>query len=74
MCSENKGADQLCAVTAQLICAYAGSVYSYAEAHIIVLRPVVQIFISLTLSLSPQFVNYISTSKAHTQSFFVEKM
>ena len=35
---------------------------------------VVQNFVSLTLSLSPQFVNYISTSKANTLLFFVEKM
>ena len=28
--------------------------------------PVVQNFVSLTLSLSPQLVNYISTSKANT--------
>ena len=33
---------------------------------IINLGPVVQNFVSLTLSLSPQFVNYISTSKANT--------
>ena len=31
-------------------------------------------FVSLTLLLSPQFVNYISTSKANTLLFFVEKM
>ena len=36
--------------------------------------PVVQNFVSLTLSLSPQFVNYISTLKANTLSFFVETM
>ena len=36
--------------------------------------PVVQNFVSLTLSLSPQFVKYISTSKANTLLFFVEKM
>ena len=35
--------------------------------------PVVQNFVCLTLSLSPQFVNYISTSKANTLLFFVEK-
>ena len=37
--------------------------------------PVVQNFVSLTLSLSPQFVNYtcISTSKANTLLFLVEK-
>ena len=35
---------------------------------------VVQHFVSLTLSLSPQFVNFISTSKANTLLFFVEKM
>ena len=34
------------------------------------LGPVVQNFISLSLSLSPQFVNYISTSKANTVIFF----
>ena len=33
--------------------------------------PVVQNFVSLTLLLSPQFVNYISTSKANTLLFFV---
>ena len=33
------------------------------------LGPVFQNFVSLTLSLSPQFVNYISTSK---EFFFVE--
>ena len=27
-----------------------------------------------TLSLSPQFINYISSSKANTLLFFVEKM
>ena len=31
------------------------------------LGPVVQNFGSLTVSLSPQFVNYISTSKANTR-------
>ena len=36
--------------------------------------PVVQNFVSLTLSLSPPFVNYISTSKANTLLFFVDKM
>ena len=36
-------------------------------------RPVVQNFISLTLSLSPQFVNYISTSKANTLLFLLIK-
>ena len=36
--------------------------------------PVVQNFISLTLSLYPQFVNYISTSKANTLLLFVEKI
>ena len=35
--------------------------------------PVVQIIVSLTLSLSPQFVNCIMTSKANTLLFFVEK-
>ena len=35
------------------------------------LRPVVQNFVSLTLSLSPQFVNYISTSKANTLLFIL---
>ena len=34
----------------------------------------VQNFDSLTMSLSPQFVNYISTSKANTLLFSVEKM
>ena len=34
----------------------------------------VQNFVSLTLLLSPQFVNYISTSKANTLLFFVDKM
>ena len=29
---------------------------------------------ALTVSLSPQFVNYISTSKANTLLVFVEKM
>ena len=38
------------------------------------LGPVVQNFDSLMLSLSPQLVNYISTSKANTLLFFVEKM
>ena len=37
------------------------------------LGPVVQNFVSLTLSLSPQFVYYILTSKANTLLFFVEK-
>ena len=37
------------------------------------LGPVVKNFVSLMLSLSPQFVNYISTSKANTLLFFVEK-
>ena len=37
------------------------------------LAPVVQNFVSLTLSLSPQFVNYISNSKANTLLFFVEQ-
>ena len=36
--------------------------------------PVVQNFVSLTMSLSPQFVNCILTSKANTLLFFVEKM
>ena len=40
---------------------------------VIDLGPVVQNSISLTLSLRPQFVNYISTSKANTVLFFVEK-
>ena len=35
--------------------------------------PVVQNFVSLTLLLSPQFVKYISTSKANSLLFFVEK-
>ena len=34
------------------------------------LGPVVQNFVSLMLSLSPEFVNYISTSKANTLLFF----
>ena len=39
------------------------------------LGPVVQNFVSLTLLLlSPQFVNYMSTLKANTLLFFVEKM
>ena len=38
------------------------------------LGPVVQSFDSLKLSLSPQFVNYFSTSKANTLLFFVENM
>ena len=33
--------------------------------------PVVQNFVSLTLSLSPQFANYISTSKANTLLFLL---
>ena len=42
------------------------------------LGPVVKNFVSLTLSFSPlsfspQFVNYISTAKANTLLFFVEK-
>ena len=41
---------------------------------IIILGPVVQNFVSLMLSLSPKFVNYISTSKANTLLFFVEKI
>ena len=36
--------------------------------------PVVQNFVSLTMSLSPQFANYITTSKANILLFFVEKM
>ena len=38
------------------------------------LDPVVRNIVSLTLSLSHQFVSYISTSKANTLLFFVEKM
>ena len=38
------------------------------------LGPVVQNFVSLMLSLIPQFVNYILTSKANTLLFFVDKM
>ena len=38
------------------------------------LGPVVQNFFTVTLSISPQFVSYISTSKANTLLFFVEKM
>ena len=34
---------------------------------------VVQNFVTLALSLSPQFVNYILTSKANTLLYFVEK-
>ena len=37
------------------------------------LGPVVQNFVSSTVSLSPQFVNCISTSKANTLLFFDEK-
>ena len=40
----------------------------------IVQGPVVQNVVSLTLSLSPPFVNYISTTKANTLLFFVDKM
>ena len=36
--------------------------------------PVVQNFVSLTVLLSPQFVNNITTSKANTLLFFVEIM
>ena len=36
--------------------------------------PVIQNFVSLMLLLIPQFVNYISTSKANTLLFFVDKM
>ena len=36
--------------------------------------PVVQNIVSLMLSLSPQFINYYLTSKAHILLFFVEKM
>ena len=46
----------------------------YFNGHPQLRGPVVQNFVSLTLSLSPQFVNYISTSKANTLLFFVEKM
>ena len=35
--------------------------------------PVVQNFVSLTLLFSPQFVNYISISKANTLSFLLKK-
>ena len=35
--------------------------------------PVVQNFVSLTLSLNPQIVNHITTSKANTLLFVVEK-
>ena len=38
------------------------------------LGPIVLNLGSLTLSLSPQFVNYILTSKANTLLFFVEKI
>ena len=41
---------------------------------LIVQGPVVQNFVSLMPSLSLQFVNYISTSKANTLLFFVDKM
>ena len=36
--------------------------------------PVVQNFVSLTLSLSPQFGNFISTSIANKLLFFAGKM
>ena len=36
--------------------------------------PVVHNFVRLMLSLSPQFVNYISTPKANTLLFFVENI
>ena len=39
-----------------------------------ILGIVVQNFVSLTLSLSPQLVNYISISKANALLFFVEKI
>ena len=35
---------------------------------------VLQNFVSLTLSLSPQFVNYVSISKASTMLFFQQKI
>ena len=35
---------------------------------------VVQSFVNLTLSLSPQFASYISTSKANALLFIVDKM
>ena len=38
------------------------------------LGPVVQNFVSLMLSLSPEFVNNISTSKANSLLSFVDKM
>ena len=38
-----------------------------------ILGPVVQNFVRLTVSLNPQFVNCISTSKANTLLLFVEK-
>ena len=55
------------------------SLYQYQYLFIILfvshLGPVVENFVSLTLSLiSPQFVNYISTSKANTLLFLFGKM
>ena len=49
-------------------------VTSWTHLTLIHQRPVVQNFVSLTLSLSPLFVNFISTSKANTLLFCVEKM
>ena len=52
---------------------YSGAILLVSVPRIGHLAPVIQSFISLTLSLSPQFVNYISTSKANPLLFFVEK-
>ena len=77
-CSENKGTDQLCN------CFPMYNKYTSQGHHRIAMQDhsnhigrninhklglVVQNFVSLTLSLSPQFVNYISTSKANTLIF-----
>ena len=47
--------------------------FQLARKELIIPGPVVQSFVSLTPSLSPQFVNYLSTSKANTLVFFVKK-
>ena len=39
----------------------------------VILGPVVQNFVSLMLSLSPEFVNYILTSEANTLLFLLKK-
>ena len=44
-------------------------VFGYAEIWVQLFKT----FVSLTLSSSPQFVNYLWTSKANTLLFFVEK-